>query len=234
MENWKIIADTNGKYEVSDLGNVCRVEHTEKVISKTGKIIDVHYDRKPVKQYMNASGYNIVYLQVSHGIRLIRLVHRLVANAFISNPNNLRYVNHIDENKTNNSSRNLEWCSAQYNSNYGTRNERIKTKLSVPVAQFTKDGKLIKIWNSISDAAKYFNASTTIYISRVCNKEKGRISYKGFIWRYVNKPVIDKYLTFPNELKLLFNIFNSLSDSNKNLFINEINKRQLDNYGNTI
>lgn len=224
MENWKMIADTNGKYEVSDLGNICRVEHTEKVISKTGKIIDVYYNRKPVKQYTNACGYKIVYLQVSHGIRLIRLVHRLVAEAFVSNPHDLKYVNHIDENKANNCFNNLEWCDAQYNSNHGTRNERIKAKLSVPVAQFTKDGKLVKIWSSISDAAKYFNASTTTYISRVCNKERGRISYKGFVWRYVNKSVTDKYLIFPNELKLLFNLFDSLSDSDKILFISEINK----------
>lgn len=76
-------------------------------------------------------------------------VHRLVAEAFIANPHNYLYVNHIDEDKSNNSVDNLEWCSAEYNNSYGSRLERVAKSLSKPVLQCDLKGNVLKRFESI-------------------------------------------------------------------------------------
>lgn len=87
-------------------------------ISNTGKVKGLKRN-KILKPILQRSGYYYVDLQ---GKR--RLVHRLVAEAFIDNPDDLPEVNHKDEDKVNNSVENLEWCDSKYNANYGTRNKR--------------------------------------------------------------------------------------------------------------
>ena len=76
-----------------------------------------------LKQYINADGYANVYLSwAGKGKKVTTYkVHRLVAQAFIPNPLLLPYINHIDENKTNNNKDNLEWCTGHYNATYGSR-----------------------------------------------------------------------------------------------------------------
>lgn len=110
-EIWKDIKDWKD-YQVSNLGNVKRLNYR-----KTGK-------EKKIKQQKLKYGYLYITLN-QNGKRKTFRVHRLVAQAFIPNPNNLPQVNHKDEDKTNNVVENLEWCDARHNSNYGTRNKRI-------------------------------------------------------------------------------------------------------------
>lgn len=91
------------------------------IISNTGKVKGLKYNKllKPVLQ----KGYLYIHLCKNSKDRAY-LLHRLVAQHFIDNPDNLPEVNHKDENKVNNDVSNLEWCTAKYNSNYGTRNKR--------------------------------------------------------------------------------------------------------------
>lgn len=107
MEIWKDIKDFD-KYQVSNLGRIRSFKQ-----KKDGRILQL------IEQH------NYLYVSLSkHCKETRRLVHRLVAEAFIDNPDNLQEVNHKDENTMNNKVENLEWCTSKYNANYGTRNKR--------------------------------------------------------------------------------------------------------------
>ena len=112
VEEWRDIKGYEGLYQVSSLGRVKSLNYNH---TKKEKVLDF----KP-----NKYGYKVTYLY-NNNERKPYSVHRLVAEAFIPNPNNYKEVNHKDENKSNNCVDNLEWCTAKYNSNYGTRNKRI-------------------------------------------------------------------------------------------------------------
>ena len=106
------------------------------------------------------------------------LIHRLVAMAYIPNPENLPEINHKDENKTNNCLQNLEWCDAKYNHNYGTINERISNSRKKPILQFDLDGNFIREWPSIIDVGIELSG-------HICDCAKGnRKSAYGYIWKY--------------------------------------------------
>lgn len=108
-EIWKGIKGYEGKYQVSNLGKV--------------KTLNYHRSCKEriLKNLINTHGYLYVILSKNCICKNLT-IHRLVAAAFIDNPENLPEVNHIDENKTNNCVSNLEFCNRKYNINFGTRN----------------------------------------------------------------------------------------------------------------
>ena len=160
-EIWCPIKGYESLYEVSDQGRVRSLKFGKERILKPGR---------------NPEGYLVVCLCKNGEIKQC-LVHRLVAQTFIPNPDNLPQVNHKDEDKENNSVQNLEWCTNKYNSNYGTRNDRC----SKPVLQFTKDGEFVKEWKSTNDIQRnlgYFHNN----ISNCCNgKCKSAYCY---IWKF--------------------------------------------------
>ena len=113
---WKDIPGFEGKYQVSNTGQVRTLNY-----KRTGQT-------KILKQGIGTHGYKIINLYKNHSSKTYT-VHRLVAQAFIPNPNNYPVVNHKDENKHNNAVWNLEWASYSYNINYGTaRDRRAKTR----------------------------------------------------------------------------------------------------------
>ena len=116
MEIWKDIEGYEGLYQVSNYGNVRSLNY-----AKAGKV-------KELKQG-NWRGYKNVDLWKNGKGKSFK-VHRLVAQAFIENPNEYLCVNHKDENKQNNHVSNLEWCTHKYNSNYGTGRERVAKTLT--------------------------------------------------------------------------------------------------------
>ena len=176
-EIYKDIKDLEGKYQVSNWGNVMSLNY-----NGTGK-------PRLMKTVKNKFGYLIIKLFKDRKPKMFR-VNRLVAEAFIPNPNNLPQVNHKDEDKTNNRVDNLEWCDNKYNCNYGTRNERMaKTntngKKSKKVLQFTKSGEFIREWPSTMECER--NGFYNSHVSACCRGEQK--THKGFIWRYKKEVV---------------------------------------------
>ena len=167
-ENWKDIKGYEGLYQVSDRGRIKTLANDK---YRKEKI------RKPRK---GGKGYMMISL-TKERITKHKQVHRLVAEAFIPNPDNLPQVNHKDEDPTNNNVENLEWCTLNYNLNYGTRMKKVVEKLSRQTAQYSPDGKLIKVWPSLREIQRetgYCQSS----ISMCCNG-KYKQAY-GFIWTY--------------------------------------------------
>ena len=172
-EVWKPIPGYEG-YEVSSLGNVRSVDRVVSITSCNGKRFERNYRGKLIKPQLDGNGN---YLHVSLGRRKIANVHRLVAKAFLPNPNNFPEVNHKDENKLNNHVGNLEWCDHSYNSNYGSRRNSVKGEKN-PMNQYkeevVREIKEAYIPNDkefgVSGLAKKYGMSQT----HVCAIVKGR------------------------------------------------------------
>ena len=125
----------------------------------------------------NGKGYLYVTL-CKDGQKKMYRVHRLVAEAYIPNPENLPQINHKDENKTNNCLQNLEWCDSKYNNNYGTRNEKVSNSHKIPIIQYSLDGEFIREWQSATDVGIEVQ-------SHICDCAKGRKkSAYGYLWKY--------------------------------------------------
>ena len=125
-EIWKDIPNYEGLYQVSNIGNVRTLD---KYVNSSIKNNDKVKRKSQILKQYNKRGYLQVTLTVNNKRHYFG-VHRLVAQAFIPNPNNFPQVNHKDENPLNNNVKNLEWCTAKYNCNYGSRNSKIPNKTS--------------------------------------------------------------------------------------------------------
>lgn len=124
-EIWKDVAEFEGLYEVSNFGNVRSV--TRLITRSDGKTY--LKKGKQLKSFVTNKGYEYVMLNDFNSKQHLKTVHRLVAQAFVPNPNILPLVNHKDENKLNNAANNLEWCTHSYNNVYNGVNSRISSKL---------------------------------------------------------------------------------------------------------
>ena len=163
---WKSIPGYEGIYEVSN----------------TGLIRGRNGERKTL---INSHGYEYIKLCKKGDSKKFQ-VHRLVAMAFIPNPDNLPEVNHKDENPLNNCVDNLEWCTRIYNNNYGTRNYRAGVAISkanrMKVYRFDKNGNYLDSFDCAETAEKYIGKKIRTAIGRCARGE--RKSAGGFIWKY--------------------------------------------------
>jgi hypothetical protein len=163
-EIWKDIEGYEGIYQVSNLGNVKSFKRGSERMLKPCK------DRR---------GYLIVDLY-KNGKHKNNKIHRLVAQAFISNQENKPEINHIDEDKTNNNVDNLEWSTRKENLNHGTRNERASRILSIPIiATNLKTGESTEFYGSHECARQlglHYQNITSVLKSR--RKSTGGYTFK--------------------------------------------------------
>lgn len=174
-EIWRSVAGFDGIFEVSNLGNVMRLPVAKK--PGTG-----NYGRpsRVLKSRKNNKGYPMVDLWYE-GKRTQKLVHRLVAEAFIANPDNLPEVNHKDENPANCCAENLEWCTRIYNMNYGNCGVKIAKANGKCVEQRRIDGSVVGRFQSILEAQRQTGVSQGSIGDCLHGRRK---TAGGYIWHY--------------------------------------------------
>ena len=179
-EEWLPVKGYEGLYEVSNMGRVRSLKNTRHVIRKEPLI---------KKQFVGSWGYPMVAL-CKDGISKPSLVHRLVAEAFVPNPDNLPFINHKDENRQNSVSTNLEFCTQAYNNNYGTARQRgIETAKkngsynTKKLYQYDKIGNLIGVFDSVASASKSLNINAST-LSNCANGKRHCRSAHGYVFRF--------------------------------------------------
>ena len=166
-EIWKDIKEYENFYQISNFGVVRSLKRK----NTKGKIL------KPSK---DKDGYLKVTLSKQNK-RKSFFIHRLVAQEFLSNYDNLPQINHKNEIKSDNRVENLEWCEHKYNQNFGTRNKRISKTLSKPIIQYDLEKNFIKIWENAKIASEKLNINRSNIVSCLKNKRKKAGNY---IWEY--------------------------------------------------
>lgn len=188
IEIWIDIPGYEGLYQVSNFGRIRslnRIKFNGKgYYTLPARIISIYYKSN--------HGYPTVHLTNSNGKKCVATIHRLVATAFVPNPENLPVVLHSDDNKLNLRSDNLTWGTQSENLiaafktgvNPGHRKRGVLNKSSLKIGQYDLNGKLIKVWDAINDARRSgFNAGCIVM---VCSGKTKRTQHKGFIWKYVS------------------------------------------------
>ena len=164
-EVWRDIENYEGLYQISNFG----------------RVKSLHYEREKILKLSNAKdGYLQITLQNKGGKSF--QIHRLVANAFIPNPNNFSQVNHIDENKKNNKAKNLEWCTPLYNIRYGNGIKKRAINRGTSVIGVDEEGSEVQFYSLTEAGRNGFDSSAVL---KCC---KGiRNHHKGHSWKFTKK-----------------------------------------------
>lgn len=170
-EVWKEIPGFEGKYMASNYGRIKSIIHKEHILKQL-KTKDGYMSLKLVRKDFSVKRFG---------------VHRLVAMAFLDNPNNFPMVNHKDEDKTNNCVSNLEWCDAKYNINYGTGIKRRAIQVQRKVEMLDKNtNEVIRMFDSVGEASDFVGV-TIACISNTCSNYDGHHkTCRGYKWRYAD------------------------------------------------
>lgn len=178
-------------------------EFDEYYISSFGRIWSQKKKPMFLNTYPDKYGYHHVKFR-KDGKQYSRLVHRLVAEAFVDNPNNYKEVNHKDEDKSNNRAVNLEWCTRTYNILYGKAGKERYVKQAITQRYSRNDlkaiecldvesGKVVHKFNSIAEASRMMSLKTKGSIRCIrsnigccCNQRKFRNTAYGYKWRFAD------------------------------------------------
>ena len=176
------IPGTDNKYEITTEGQIISY-----LRYPNGKVL---------KPHVSENGYLTTTIKQAGKFKSY-YIHRLVAQIFIPNPDNLPYVNHKSEDRTDNRAENLEWCTAEYNCNYGNHRENlIKATLRFTghpsrIAKLDKQGNLLKAYYSIKAAARDVAGdkwnSASVQISKIIKGAKGHHTCCGFKWKRISE-----------------------------------------------
>lgn len=182
-EIWKDILEFQGYYQVSNFGRVRRIADYLNQ-NKSWRLSEP----KILKQRLHNNGYLRVMLSIN-GKHYDRYIHRLVAIAFLDNPNGYSEINHIDGDKTNNNLKNLEWCNRSYNNKHAYQNGLKVVKgcygKKKKVAQISLvDNLIINVFDSLKEAAQFVSCNQCM-ITNCCNKRTK--SCRGFKWVYATE-----------------------------------------------
>lgn len=216
-EVWKDIPNFEEYYQASTIGRIrskdryTNYKNNGTLALRKGKLLSPKTTNK---------GYLEVGLTVN-GKLYHKRVHQLIALTFIPNPNNFTQINHINENKTDNRVENLEWCTAKQNVEAYHESRTL-------IYQYSSKGELIKVWNSITKAAKSIGGDKTgIQHCCVGKLSNGALkkTYLGYIWSYkiLNETELKHRITNNNVVKVqqfdlsdnLLNIYNSIAEAAK-------------------
>lgn len=162
---WVDVNGYEGIYQISSKGLVARIVNGKRRLLKCSSTSNGKYKQAHLSKNNIVKGY---------------LVHRLVAEHFIQNPNNYPCVNHKDENTENNDVSNLEWCDYTYNNNYGNHGKKISYTKSFKIIQTTIDGVELKVWKGISNASSTLNICRTSIQKCLAGKQNKAGGYRWF------------------------------------------------------
>ena len=185
MENWKDIKGYEGLYQVSDCGRIKSLARD--VYSLNGKLA-YHTKERILVPFLDRGGYQYVNLSKNGRVKK-ESVHRLVAMAFLPNPENKPQINHKNEIKIDNFVENLEWCTSVYNNNYGTRNSRmIQNRRSYKLGNHPQAKPVFCVeLNKTFDCAIRAEKELGICASSISQVCKGKLKTTGgFHWKYAN------------------------------------------------
>ncbi|HRZ18590.1 MAG TPA: NUMOD4 domain-containing protein [Methanofastidiosum sp.] len=181
-ETWKDIPSYEGMYQASSLGRIKSLERISLCAMPNGGIAHRRIKEKILKPYVIKSGYQVVSLSKEGKIKDF-LVHRLIAQTFISNPNNKIWINHKNGIKKDNMINNLEWCNPSENIIHAYNNHLMKKgseHKDAKVVLMIKDNKIIKEFGSLHLAAEFVNVHNASISSACIHQHK----CAGYNWRY--------------------------------------------------